>query len=516
MENLYNYCLIFFCCLLFLLYKLSISNKKFKNLPPSPNGLPIIGHLHLIKKELYEDLASLSSKYGPVFSLKFGCRSFVVVSSPSAIEDCFAKNDIILANRPRIMAADRFSYNYVTIGVAPYGHLWRVLRRLAVVESLSNHSLQKSSAIREEEIQMILRSIFRVSQNGTQKVDLNYWISVYTLNIVTRMATGRCSIKEQDVGNELGKTRIEESKKMFGSGITLTMCDFFPILRWIGFKGMEKGMISLHKNRDAFLQSLVDEVRQEKKSGFSGMHKEEKEALLKTLLSHQEAEPDFLSDDIIKSIILIMFTAGRETSILTIEWALSLLLSHPKEMQKLRTEIDNVVGHERFLEESDLPKLPYLRCVINETMRLYPAAPLLLPHYASQDCKIQGYDIPEGTIVLANAWGVHRDPKLWEEPEKFTPERFEAKILGEKDEINFKFLPFGIGRRACPGANLGIRNVSLAVGALVQCFYLAKVADEDEDMEASFKNRITLLKAKPLEAMSSPRPELIQLLSQSR
>ena len=165
-----------------------------------------------------------------------------------------------------------------------------------------------------------------------------------------------------------------------------------------------------------------------------------------------------------------MLTAGRETSTLTTEWAMLLLLNHPKALQKLRTEIDNSVGHGRLVDESDIPKLPYLRCVVNETLRLYPAAPLLLPHQASEDCRVGGYDIPKGTIVLANAWAVHRDPKLWEEPEKFMPERFEGKGLMDKEEFNSKFLPFGIGRRACPGANLGIRSVSLAVGTFIQCF----------------------------------------------
>lgn len=208
-----------------------------------------------------------------------------------------------------------------------------------------------------------------------------------------------------------------------------------------------------------------------------------------------------------------MFTAGRETSILTLEWAISLLLNHPEAMQKLRAEIDNNIGHGRLMDESDIQKLPYLRCVVNETLRLYPAAPLLLPHCASEDCKVGGYDVPKGTIVLANAWAVHRDPKLWEEPEKFMPERFEAKGLMDKEELNWKFLPFGMGRRSCPGANLGVRNVSLAVGAFIQCFDWEKV-EHDGDMDMNYDNRLTLKKAVPLEAICVPRQESIQLLSQ--
>ena len=208
-----------------------------------------------------------------------------------------------------------------------------------------------------------------------------------------------------------------------------------------------------------------------------------------------------------------MLTAGRETSTLTTEWAMLLLLNHPKALQKLRTEIDNSVGHGRLVDESDIPKLPYLRCVVNETLRLYPAAPLLIPHHASEDCRVGGYDIPKGTIVLANAWAVHRDPKLWEEPEKFMPERFEAKGLMDNEEFNSKFLPFGIGRRACPGANLGIRSVSLAVGTFIQCFDWDKV-EQDGQLDTDFTNRVTMKKVNHLEALCVPRQESIQLLSQ--
>ncbi|CDP15267.1 unnamed protein product [Coffea canephora] len=486
MENLYCCLITILSCSLLLISKnLLFNHVKNKKLPPSPRALPIIGHFYLIKNSLFQDLTSLSAKYGPIFSLQFGWRSFVVVSSPAAIEECFTKNDITLANRPRTMAGDRFTYNYTGLGVAPYGDLWRVLRRLFVVESLSFNSLQRTSVIREEECQMILRSIYRVSKNESQaRVDLSHWISVFTLNVIMRMLVGRCSIREEDAGQEMGLQIIEEFREMFGSSISMNLCDFFPVLRWLGYKGLEKEMISLQKKRDNFGQGFIDEFRCS-----NTLLDKERKALIANLLSRKEKESDFLSDDAIKSFAFIMFTAGRETSTLTIEWAMLLLLNNPKALQKLRTEIDINIGHGRLLRESDIPKLPYLRCVVNETMRLYPAAPLLLPHYASEDCKVGMYDIPKGTIVLANAWAVHRDPKLWEEPEKFMPERFEAKKLMDKEEFNSKFLPFGMGRRACPGVNLGVRSVSLAIGTFIQSFDWDKV-EQDGDLDINFSDRI--------------------------
>uniref|UniRef100_A0A7C8YSR8 Costunolide synthase n=1 Tax=Opuntia streptacantha TaxID=393608 RepID=A0A7C8YSR8_OPUST len=103
------------------------------------------------------------------------------------------------------------------------------------------------------------------------------------------------------------------------------------------------------------------------------------------------------------------------------EWAMSILLNHPQVLEKAKAEIDIQVGQDRLLEDSDLPRLPYLQCIVSETLRMFPVLPLLLPHLSSQDCQIGGFDIPGGTMLLVNAWAIHRDPKLWDEPEVFKP-----------------------------------------------------------------------------------------------
>ena len=208
-----------------------------------------------------------------------------------------------------------------------------------------------------------------------------------------------------------------------------------------------------------------------------------------------------------------MFVAGTDTAANTMRWAMSLLLNHPQVLEKLTKEIDCHVGHGRLLKESDLPKLPYLRCVINETLRLYPVTPLLLPHFSSEDCIVGGYHIPGGTTLLVNAWAIHRDPKLWDEPNKFRPERFQEIIDGEREgSFRFKFIPFGVGRRACPGEALGFRSVSLAVGTLIHCFDWERVGDELVDIAQDFGT--TLSKSISVEAICSPRDAMIDILAQ--
>ncbi|KAH6788572.1 hypothetical protein C2S51_003578 [Perilla frutescens var. frutescens] len=480
-----------FLILIFKLY--SSSSHQSHNSPPTPLALPVIGHLHLIKNPLHLSLASLSSRYGPIFSLRLDCRSFLVVSSPSAVEECFTKNDIVFANRPYSMAGDCLTYNYASFTWSPYGHLWRILRRLSVVELFSSHTLQKSAIIREQEIAKVVGALHKICKNTGQKVDLNTLISTYSFNIVMRSLTGKGFVGEEEIGSEAAKETIQRIRELFAPSLLLGMCDYFPVLRWIGYKGMERNMMLLHKKRDEFLQRLVDEIRA--KNNANGERK--RRNFIEALLSVQAEEPEFYSDDIIKSFLLVILSAGADTSSVTLEWAMSRLLTQPEEMQKLREEIDENVGHDRLIKDSDLPKLPYLRCVVNETLRSHPAAPLLLPHFSSEECVVAGYSIPRGTILMVNAWAMHRDPNLWDEPDKFNPERFKAAETEEKGQ---NFVPFGIGRRACPGAAMALRTVSLALGAFVQCFEWEKPTDHVElDFNANLK--VTLHKSNPLQAV---------------
>ncbi|KAL8487590.1 hypothetical protein ACS0TY_024054 [Phlomoides rotata] len=503
MENLSYYLVLVLPFVFFIIFRYYSSASS---LPPSPLALPLIGHLHLIKDSLHLSLTSLSSRYGPILYLRLGCKSFLVVSSPSAVAECFTKNDIIFANRPRSMAADRLSYNYTAFGSISYGDLWRTLRRLSVVEMFSSHSLQKSALIREEEMHKIARVLHRVCRNEGQKVDLNNFISTYSFNIMMRVLAGKSCVGEEDIGSEVGKEAIKRLKETFVPALALGICDYFPVLRWIGYKGLEKNLISLHKKRDDLLQSLIDEMR--KKSGV--LDGKSKTNLIGTMLSLQVSEPEFYTDSVIKSNLLVLISAGTDTSGVTIEWAMSLLLSHPEELLKLAQEIDEKVGHDHLLNDSDVVKLPYLGCIVNETLRLHPAAPLLLPHYSSQDCVVSGYNIPKDTILLVNAWAMHRDPNLWEEPDKFSPERFQGVDMEREGQ---KFMPFGIGRRACPGATMALRTISLALGTFVQCFEWKKPL-EGVEMGFSANSRVTLHKANPLQAVCIPRNQAAHLLSQ--
>ncbi|XP_028769495.1 cytochrome P450 81E8-like [Neltuma alba] len=199
-----------------------------------------------------------------------------------------------------------------------------------------------------------------------------------------------------------------------------------------------------------------------------------------------------------------MVFAGTDGAAVTLEWAMSSLLNNPHVLEKAKKEIDTHIGQERLIDEPDISKLPYLQNIVSETLRLHPAAPLLVPHEASNDCTIAGYNVPRGTIVLINAWGNHRDPHLWSDPTSFKPERFE-----KEGEVN-KLIPFGLGRRACPGASLAQRTIGMTLGMLIQCFEWKRVSEEEIDMTEGAG--ATMPKIIPLEAMCRARHPIINML----
>ncbi|KAH0695202.1 hypothetical protein KY285_022299 [Solanum tuberosum] len=170
----------------------------------------------------------------------------------------------------------------------------------------------------------------------------------------------------------------------------------------------------------------------------------------------------------IKAILFDMLLAAMDTTASTAEWILTELLRHPQVMKKLQNELQEVVGLERMVEESDLENLNYLNMVVNEGLRLHPAVPLFF-HEAMEDCVVDDFHIQKGSRIIINCYAIHRDPNVWPDPEKFFPERFDGSSIDFRGR-DFQLLPFGSGRRSCPGMQLGVTIVRLMVAQLVHCF----------------------------------------------
>ncbi|XP_019155058.1 PREDICTED: cytochrome P450 81E8-like [Ipomoea nil] len=492
---------LFVCVILVFLAALKrLSRNTYHNLPPTPfPKLPILGHLHLIKLPLHRSLHQISLKYGPIFTLQLGVRRVVVVSSPSAVEECFTKNDVVLADRPRSVAGNYLTYNYTILTSSNYGDHWRNLRRICALEIFSTSRLNSFKSVRQDELKILLQKLVQTSRHaGFGTVELKSKFSDLSFNIILRMTSGKRYFGLDDEDDKEAMEFRKLIKEPFMSGGEVL--DSLPFLRWIGYyKNVEKNMKKLSERLESFLQGLVDEHR----------HDKSRNSMIDHLLSLQESQPEYYTDQIIKGLMMVMLLGGTDTSAVAMEWGMALLLNHPRVLDKARAEIDDLVGQERAIEEEDLPKLKYLQNIILETLRLFPSAPLLVPHCSSDDCKIGGYDIPRGTMLLVNAWAIHRDPKLWDDPTSFKPERFD----GGNEVESTKLLPFGMGRRSCPASGLAQRVMGLALGSLIQCFEWQRVGEEDVDLTQG--NGFTAPKAEPLVAMCKARGFAHKILSQN-
>ncbi|KFK28402.1 hypothetical protein AALP_AA8G510200 [Arabis alpina] len=461
-----------------------------KKLPPSPVGFPVIGHLHLLKEPVHRCLRDLSLTLGPVFSLRLGTRRAVVVTSASAAEEFLIHQNNVFASRPMSTLGEYVAYNNTMVSAAPYGEHWRKLRRVCALEIFSATRLRESEGIRRDEVRALLRTIHLATKSGVSnfvRVKLRPLLSRLTFNIIMRMVAGKSYYGEENDEDEEAREVRELIRETFEFGGFTYVGDFLPIMKLLDFDGYLKRCKKLGSKLDKFLQNLVDEHRRNRgKTEFEN-------TMITHLLSLQESEPEYYTDDIIKGLVLVMVLAGTDTTAVTLEWAMSNLLNHPEVLMTLKTELNDVVSSEgRLMEESDVNKCTYLNNVISETLRMYPSAPLLVPHQSSENCLVGGFDIPRGSWLFVNAWAIQRDPKVWDEPEAFKPERFELETH------RGKFLPFGMGRRACPGMGLAQSVLGLALGSLLQCFDWERVDDVEVDMSEG--KGLTMPKAVPLVA----------------
>uniref|UniRef100_A0A803P3G5 Cytochrome P450 n=1 Tax=Cannabis sativa TaxID=3483 RepID=A0A803P3G5_CANSA len=267
--------------------------RHYKNLPPTPPSLPIIGHLHLVKPPLHRALRNLSTKYGDVFSLRFGFRQVVVVSSPSVVEECFTKNDVVLANRPQLLAAKHIGYNSTNMVDTPYGDHWRNLRRIGATEIFSSGRLNLFVGIRRDEVKRLL---FKLSHHKDwQKVELKSMLQELLYNILMRMVAGKRCDNNDMVNKEEARRYRDTLRVALGLAGAGNSADFLPFLNWIP-NSFEKKVKKVGKKLDSLVEGLIKEHRSSRDKN--------RNTIIEHLLSLQESQPEYYTDQIIKGFVL--------------------------------------------------------------------------------------------------------------------------------------------------------------------------------------------------------------------
>ncbi|KAL9997315.1 putative oxidoreductase [Helianthus debilis subsp. tardiflorus] len=233
--------------------------RRSSNLPPTVfPSLPIIGHLYLLKLPLYRTLAKLSAKHGPILRLQFGFRRVVVVSSPAAVEECLTTNDIVFANRPKMLFGKIIGVNYTSLIWSSYSDNWRNLRRIASIEILSNHRLNDFHSIRVEETRLLIRKLVSCFNSGSSQVTMKDAFYELTSNVMMRMISGKRYFGNDNLElEEEGKRFRELLDEMLLVAGTSNVADYLPVLSWLGVKGLEKKLIKLQEKRDVFFQRLI-------------------------------------------------------------------------------------------------------------------------------------------------------------------------------------------------------------------------------------------------------------------
>ncbi|KAH7846827.1 hypothetical protein Vadar_018637 [Vaccinium darrowii] len=358
--------------------------------------------------------------------------------------------------------------------MCPYGTHWRNIRRFANSEIFSSAQLQMTSRIRAEEVRYLVKKLFGI---GNPKVEVKLLFAFLTFNIMMKMVSGERYFEGDELESEKGKFELSDFKRTFSPPGRPGVVDMFPVLKFVSSVIRDVKNKRLKTKREAFVQNMIVKHRRKKRS-FSNTEggDEKRKNIIDVMLLLQESE-EFYTDDIIKAIIKVMLIGGTGTTITTLEAAVSFLILHPDEFNKARDEIDSNVGQTRLMDDSDLSKLKYLNCIVNEALRLGPTVQLNTLHESSRDCFVQGFSVPSGTMLIVNTWALHNDPQLWHDPTQFKPERFNG-VDGEK--VGFKFVPFGSGRRVCPGESLARRFIALALGTLIQCFDWEKAEENYE------------------------------------
>ncbi|KAJ9678329.1 hypothetical protein PVL29_020483 [Vitis rotundifolia] len=495
------------------------------NLPPGPASFPLIGSLLWLGTsfaDLEPILRNLHAKYGPILTLRIGSRPAIFISSNSLAHQALVQNGAVFSDRPAERPAGRvMSSNQRSINSCPYGPTWRLLRRNLTAEILHPSRVRSYSHARKWVLE-ILVSRLRIHSDGFVPVRVMDHFQYAMFCLLVLMCFGDKLEEKQIQEIEMMERRLLLGFRRFNR------LDLLPRMGKILFRKRWDELLNLRKDQEEILlphirarQRLKQETQSKREEdnsdpGSSSSSKDYVLSYVDTLLDLQLPEDKRkLNEGEIVTLCSEFLSAGTDTTSTALQWIMANLVKSPHIQARLFEEISGVVGEgEEEVKEEDLQKMPYLKAVVLEGLRRHPPGHFVVPHSVTQDVSFEGYDIPKNATVNFIVSEMNWNPKIWENPMEFNPERFldnngdgdhgdegEAFDLSGSREI--KMMPFGAGRRICPGYGLAMLHLEYFVANLVWNFDWKAV--EGDEVDLSEKLEFTVVMKNPLQAQLSPR-----------
>ncbi|KAL0352039.1 UNVERIFIED_CONTAM: cytochrome [Sesamum calycinum] len=424
--------------------------------------------------------------------LKLGSVDTIVVSSPEMAKEVLQTHHQAFPLRTNTAATRAFDHHATSVAFLPIGDQWRNLRKICKEHMFSNQRLQANEGLRQEKLQKLVQYIQECCVHG-RAVDIGEAAFVTSLNFISNTLF---SLDFADYNSGSSQELEETIHRLMRVFARPNLGDYFGFLGLFDPQGIKREAEFCMGKLLAEFDSIIDQRVEASRNSQA-----RKTDLLEVLLEISDGNQAELTRKIMKHLLLDLFVAGADTTSVTVEWVMTELLRNPQVMSKLRTEVRTVVGANKQVEESDISKLPYLQAVIKESMRYHPPGPFLMRRKDGEDLEIKNYIIPKNAVILINIWATSRDPRIWPNPDSFEPERFLNRDVDFKGH-DFELIPFGAGRRICPGLPLAYRMVHLTVASLVHNFdWKLEPGIRPEDVDLTEKFGLSLKKAIPLKAV---------------
>ncbi|KAG6551486.1 hypothetical protein Mapa_006909 [Marchantia paleacea] len=478
-------------------------------LPPGPPNWPIIGALLHMERKIFLSFTRLNEKYGPVVYFRLGVHSVVVCSSAETCEEVLKQKDAIFAQRPNTTIqkapAKYLGFDCSDMGFSHYDPKMTILRKICIQEFLSHSKIKSYEKDRTQQLYQLMQSIKHHGLEG-KPVTLRPLLDTMATNYICFLLYRRGYTENKlAVSNDLRKFN-DVAARFARLVMLINISDLIPMFeRWD-----PQGVLAEYKSFHHYVKDLFGRVIQEhREAGRSGG-----ENFVDVLLSYNEK--GLITENQIMGTLMVrlpvvhiikedMMAAGIDTNSSVVEWAMLELVNHPKQLKRLQDEVDSVVGKDRALQEEDIPQLEFLNAVCKETLRRHSVVPLLQPHFNLVPTTIGGFDIPANTAVFINQYAMARDPRIWDDPLSFRPERFldAGRDIGATG-TDFRFLPFGSGRRACIGMNMGLLVFKCVLASLVHAFDWTLPPGVDH-LDGEERNGSVLRPAAPVTLVALPR-----------